>query len=107
MSENGWPGTPGVPVEAKEHSYHWIEENYGPRCYEWADGCWWLGIDSFDPDSMALSRYLGPVAMPDEIAALRERLATAEAVCSAAKIALAAFDTALTRALAKGGRKPT
>ena len=64
MSDNGWPGEPGVPMNPERGGWHWcqITKNVLAPIY-WNTQNWW-DIDSWNGSPIA---YIAPVLTPAEV----------------------------------------
>jgi len=72
MSDNGWPGTPGVPLNPERDGWHWISLLGGKNAQviEWfSDAMRWDETDWTTDDFGLHTRYLGPCLTPAEVAA--------------------------------------
>jgi hypothetical protein len=74
MSDNGWPGEPGVPLNPERDGWHWIKSltTGGLMCAEWrADRMGWNLYRSTSehhaPNEMFSWGYLGPCLTPAEV----------------------------------------
>jgi hypothetical protein len=72
MSDNGWPGEPGVPLNPERDGWHWVESAEGPVPALWARPLWRHCRDFWDqrsPEWMEEQqwRYLGPCLTPAEV----------------------------------------
>lgn len=80
MSDNGWPGEPGVPLNPERDGWHWVQRvDKGfvpsPRIILWTDD-WTSGQFSWDAIGYSSTherklgrdfRYLGPCLTPAEV----------------------------------------
>jgi hypothetical protein len=62
------------PVEGTAPgTWHWLEHKDGDVCAQWKGTVWFYGIEDAQPYNMTRwgYRYHSPVALPDDLAALR------------------------------------
>jgi hypothetical protein len=70
MSDNGWPGEPGVPLNPERDGPHWLGDPDSDRAFvvDWSAAIGWLSI--FTQDSIAAyMRYIAPCLTPAEVEA--------------------------------------
>ncbi len=75
MSDNGWPGKPGVPLNPEQNRRHWLSLLGGE---DNAEAMKWLGLEigwddtDWSTEDFGLhARYLGPCLTPAEVDALQ------------------------------------
>jgi hypothetical protein len=76
MTDNGWPGKPGVPMNPEKSRWHWVG---GVPCWwqVWDDDDtpqWQAAYLYYNPEEWADRKYGGPCLTPAEVDA---RIATA------------------------------
>jgi len=90
MSDNGWPGEPGVPLNPERDGWHWGERDGGLEPRFWSSGqqSWAGARNSWITPKMlaALFDYAGPCFTPAEVDA-RVSQAKREALEEAARVA--------------------
>ncbi len=71
MSDNGWPGEPGVPLNPERDGWHWCERDGGLEPRFWSSGqqLWAGSRNSWISPKMllALFGYAGPCLTPTEV----------------------------------------
>jgi hypothetical protein len=89
MSDNGWPGEPGVPLNPERDGWHWLCAKLGdPEPFYW-NGNFWQGSDQWSTITFSRStRYLGPALTPAEVdarikEARRDALEKCISICNA------------------------
>ena len=99
MSNNNWPGKPGVPLNPARDGWHWLTRKNGlwPEAWRWnpdADGRGaWAETDcDGQPEEMVKwYRYIGPCLTPAEVDA-RVQQAKRDALEEAARRILIYFN---------------
>ena len=88
MSDNGWPGEPGVPLNPERDGWHWCERDGGLEPRFWSSGqqLWAGSRNSWISPKMllALFGYAGPCLTPAEVDA-RVKQARRDALEEAAR----------------------
>jgi hypothetical protein len=88
MSDNGWPGKLGVPLNPERNGWHWVQrlaKNEKPRVEEWTGSGWWTCPKFGGPQNNLTDwRYLGPCLTPAEVEA-RVKQARRDALEEAAR----------------------
>ncbi|MFN8994809.1 MAG: hypothetical protein ACK5X3_14275 [Pseudomonadota bacterium] len=93
---NGWPGKPGVPMNAEKDGWHWVKTEHGLAPWRWKENPesimwefgWEAGEGVISPAYFAAlgpCTYLGPCLTPDEATALQARVAELEGVLESIK----------------------
>ena len=71
MSENGWPGEPGVPLNPERDGWHWVGGiPYWWRVFDDDDApLWQVNHLYFTAEEWSYKKYGGPVLTPAEVEA--------------------------------------